>query len=279
MRRLTFASLRSLFGITDEQAMGRVQTQGDERAFAQLVSRWQGPLQRLCTRMTGDPHCGEDLTQETFARVFARRKEYQPTAKFSTWLWRIALNLSYDELRRRRRREQWAQDDTEAERLSGLEAAAASDAAPDHSLLARERGELVRQALARLPEAHRTVLVLRHYEDLKFREIAAVLELPEGTVKSRMAEALTQMGRLLQTALADPGASHPLCPAKDWGEDRGETNKNGPPLPSPLLHRMEEREKSRSLTRPDGTPGLPASGGCASQDLKMHHEPKESLTL
>src|SRR2546423_3638953 len=207
MRRPPFVSLRSLFGITDEQAMWRVQKEGDERAFAQIVSRWEGPIQRLCTRMTGDSHCGEDLAQETFARVFARRKEYQPTAKFSTWLWRIALNLSYDELRRRRRREQWALDNTGAERLSGLETTATSEPAPDHSLIVQERGELVRQALARLPEAYRTVLVLRHYEGLKFREIAAVLQLPEGTVKSRMAEALTQMGRLLPTALAAPSTN------------------------------------------------------------------------
>src|SRR5882672_1240881 len=135
MRRLPFASLRALFGTTDEQAMRRVQTQADERAFAQLGARWQGPIQRLCTRMTGDPHCGEDLAQETFVRMFARRKEYQPTARFSTWLWRIALNLSYDELRRRRRREQWALDDPGAETPSGLEATAAPDTAPDNSLI------------------------------------------------------------------------------------------------------------------------------------------------
>jgi len=248
MPRLPFASLRSLFGITDEQAMGRVQTHADERAFAQLVSRWQGPIQRLCTRMTGDPHCGEDLAQETFVRMFARRKEYQPTARFSTWLWRIALNLSYDELRRRRRREQWALNDLEVETPSGLDATAAPDAAPDNSLIAREQGELVRLALARLPETFRTVLVLRHYEELKFREIAAVLELPEGTVKSRMAEALTQMGRLLQTEFTDPSASS---------------------------------LKSRPQSNPKSQGGVDArrSGGCVSKDLKTHHEPKESLTL
>src|ERR1041384_6662789 len=99
-----FASLRSLFAITDEQAMWRVQTQDDERAFAQLVRRWEGPIQRLATRVTGDAHRGQDLAQETFARVFAKRKDYQPSGRFSTWLWRISLNLCYDELRRRQRR-------------------------------------------------------------------------------------------------------------------------------------------------------------------------------
>src|ERR1051325_117055 len=134
MQRSSLASLRSLFGITDEQAMWRVQTEADERAFAALVCRWERPIQRLCTRIIGDAHCAEDLAQETFARVFARRKEYQPTGKFSTWLWRIALNLSYDELRRRQRRDEWSLEDAR-EQITVLEISAASESTPDTSLL------------------------------------------------------------------------------------------------------------------------------------------------
>jgi RNA polymerase sigma-70 factor (ECF subfamily) len=212
MRPAPFASFRSLFGITDEQAMWRVQTQDDEGAFARLVRRWEGPIQRLCVRMTGDAHRGEDLAQETFIRVFARRKDYKADGKFSTWLWRIALNLCYDELRRRRRREEAPLDDDREETVAMLETFAAPEAAPDRSLVDREEGELVRQALMRLPETYRTVLVLRHYEDLKFREIADVLEVPEGTVKSRMAEALTQMSRLLKPKLRNAGQECPANP-------------------------------------------------------------------
>jgi RNA polymerase sigma-70 factor (ECF subfamily) len=201
MRTAPFASLRSLFAISDEQAMWRVQTQDDERAFAQLVRRWEGPIQRLGARMTGDVHRGEDVAQETFARVFAKRKDYQPSGKFSTWLWRIALNLCYDELRRRQRREESSLDGM-GEAAAALEAFVAPEPPPDKSLVEQERSELVRRALMKLSEAYRTVLVLRHYENLKFREIAGVLDVPEGTVKSRMAEALTQMGRLLQPMLA-----------------------------------------------------------------------------
>lgn len=197
MRPAPFASLRSLFAITDEQAMWRVQMQDDEAAFARLVRRWEGPIQRLCARMTGDAHRAEDLAQEAFTRVFARRKDYRPNGKFSTWLWRIALNLCYDELRRRQRREETSLDD-----VSGEAESVAPGPAPDESLADRERGELVRRALMQLPETHRAVLVLRHYENLKFREIAVALEIPEGTVKSRMADALTQMSRLLKPMLA-----------------------------------------------------------------------------
>src|SRR5437879_12908093 len=98
MRTAPFASLRSLFDSSDEQAMWRVQTQDDESAFAQLVRRWQGPIQRLCGRMTGDLHRGEDVAQEAFARVFAKRKDDQPSGELPNWLWRIALNLCTAEL-------------------------------------------------------------------------------------------------------------------------------------------------------------------------------------
>jgi len=153
--------------------------------------------------MTGDAHAAQDLAQETFVRVFARRKEYQAGGKFSTWLWRIALNQCYDELRRRQRRETNTFESESGEPLGELEAFAAGDSAPDTLLAQRERSRLVRRALDKLPEIYRTVLVLRHYEDLKFREIGDVLGVPEGTVKSRMSEALSQFGRLLKTKSDD----------------------------------------------------------------------------
>ena len=201
MRTATFASLRSLFSITDEQAMWRVQTQDDERAFAQLVRRWEGPIQRLGARMTGDVHRGEDLAQETFARVFAKRKDYQPSGKFSTWLWRIALNLCYDELRRRQRREESSLDGMCGEAVAALEGFVAPEPPPDKSLVEQERSELVRRALMKLSEAYRTVLVLRHYENLKFREIAGVLDVPEGTIKTRIRDGMIR----LRDELGAPG--------------------------------------------------------------------------
>ena len=183
--------------------MWRVQRQDDEHAFAQLVRRWQGPLQRVCIRMLGDEHLGSDLAQETFVRLFAKRNEYQPDATFSTWAWRIALNLCYDELRRRTRRNEASLDETCSETIGILETFAAADPAPDQALCMREQSGSVRDALMHLPEIYRTVLILRHYEDLKFRQIADVLGVPEGTVKSRMSEALTQLGRLLRPSASN----------------------------------------------------------------------------
>jgi RNA polymerase sigma-70 factor, ECF subfamily len=186
---------------TDEEAMSRVKAHDDHREFARLVERWQRPIMNLCARMTGDLHRGEDLKQETFSRLFVKRKDYQPAGRFSTWLWRIALNVCYDELRRRERRRELggeaAEDHNEA-----LEQCVADGPGPDIRAAQLEEGELVRRALMQLPEIYRTVLILRHYEDMKLAKIAEILGIPEGTVNSRMAEALARLSRILEPQFA-----------------------------------------------------------------------------
>jgi RNA polymerase sigma-70 factor, ECF subfamily len=192
-----FDSVKSLFRMTDEQAMWRVQMHEDAHAFAQLMKRWEEPIRRLCTRLTGDVHRAEDLTQEAFTRIFTRRKDYRAGGRFSTYLWRIALNLCYDDLRRTRRRGEAFLEDQTGEEFSVIDHMA-TQPSPDTAMVQEERADMVRRALMRLPDNHRSVIVLRHYEGLKFREIAEVLEIPEGTVKSRMADGLTQLSRMLQ---------------------------------------------------------------------------------
>ena len=189
--------LKGLFTTSDEQLMWRVKLQDDAQAFASLMTRWQRPIQRLCTRMTGDSHRAEDLTQSAFARIFARREDWEPTGKFSTFLWRVALNLCHDEARRARRR---GETSLEALQEAGdwLEFAETDEPQPDAHTENLERADLVRGALQKLAPHYREVVVLRHYEQLKFREIGDVLGIAEGTVKSRMAEALTQLTRLLK---------------------------------------------------------------------------------
>src|SRR5687767_341563 len=148
-----FSMLPSLLTITDEQAMWRVKMDDDPQAFARLVERWQGPIQRLCIKMLGDAHRAEDLTQEAFVRVFARRKDYEPAGRFSTFLWRIALNLCYDELRKIKRRGESSLEERADER--GEFGFAAESAGPDLQLVEDERAEGVRRALLELPEPYR----------------------------------------------------------------------------------------------------------------------------
>ena len=209
MARSFLSSLPSLLPMSDEQTMWRVKMDDDPQAFARLVERWEKPMQRLCTRMTGDAHRGEDLAQETFARLFARRKSYEPAGKFSTFLWRIALNICYDELRKIKRRGELSLDGIDDDSAGDLRSPTfdgrpADDSAPDSQLVEHERAEAVRRALGQLTEPYRVVVVLRHYEGLKFREIGELLGIPEGTVKSRMAEALNQLNRLLNPFFSEP---------------------------------------------------------------------------
>jgi RNA polymerase sigma-70 factor (ECF subfamily) len=184
--------------ITDEEAMGRVRTSGDSEAFALLVNRWETPIRRLCVRMTGDLHRGEDLSQETFARVFASRASYDASHRFSTWLWRIAINLCYENGRRLKL--------TEPIDVQHL-ADGGSD--PHDHVVAAERAACVRSALGRLSDAQRAVVVLREYENLKFREIADVLDLPEGTVKWHMGQAMQQLARDLKATFDDEAQPKP----------------------------------------------------------------------
>ena len=195
MGKLSF--LLPLIPMTDEQAMWRVQTTDDNAAFSQLVQRWEQPILRLCARMTGNLHQAEDLKQEAFTRIFVRRKDFRQGSRFSTWLWRIALNLCYDELRKRKRHREFSIEDGVDDAGYGGEQAS-DEASPDSRLATREECELVRCALLRLPEAHRAVLVLRYCEGLKMREIADILEIPETTASSRIAVGLAQITRLLE---------------------------------------------------------------------------------
>src|SRR5207249_117931 len=211
MLKKTFEGLSSLFSMTDEQAMWRARSTADLHAFGLLVERWRKRIYNLCFRMTGNVHTAEDLTQEVFVRIFDRRRSFDPSHRFSSWLWRIALNLCYDELRRLQRRHEFsldADDDTgEGTRTVRLEVIDPST--PHARVQQQEEAELVRAALLQLPEIYRTVLVLRHYENLKLREIAEVLEIPDGTVNSRMAEGLARLTKLLEPKFGKKAAPSP----------------------------------------------------------------------
>ncbi|MBL9135969.1 MAG: sigma-70 family RNA polymerase sigma factor [Verrucomicrobiales bacterium] len=188
--------------MTDEQAMWRVQMHNDSQAFAEIVRRWETPLRRLGVRLLGDVHRAEDVVQEAFARVFSHRRDFEPGCRFSTWVWRITINLCHDELRRRQRRPEsaWPAEDVEdvdAERSTAPEWVA-DRPGPDEAVEHLERAEAVRRAVLRLPEPYRVVVALRHYEGLRFHEVAAILDIPEGTVKSRVAEALDRLEVMLR---------------------------------------------------------------------------------
>lgn len=193
---------RAPFVLSDEEAMLQVQRSGDHRAFGLIMRRWERRIRRLCTRMTGDQHRAEELAQEAFMRLYERAAAYRHGARVSTFLWRVAVNLCLDELRRPGRRMVAL---PEEDGPGAGQVPPAPTPTPAAAASERERAERVRDALAHLPEHYRAVVVLRHYEGLKFRQVAEVLDIPEGTVKSRMAEALDRLAVLLGP-LAPEGA-------------------------------------------------------------------------
>jgi len=168
---------------------------GHSDSLGVLVARWEAPLLRFVSRMVDRPDDARDVCQETFLRILDKADAFRDGARFSTWMYQIALNLCRDQSRRKRR---WG-------RLmiappADESAAPHEHAAPDSletnpaaALQDTERRGAVRRALSGLPREQREVLLLKEYEGLKFREIAEVLGVPESTVKSRMYAGLDAM--------------------------------------------------------------------------------------
>ncbi|HEY9284089.1 MAG TPA: sigma-70 family RNA polymerase sigma factor [Pyrinomonadaceae bacterium] len=167
--------------------------EGDESAFAELVRRYRGQITNYAYRVVGDYETAVDLAQETFLRVFRAAERYQSSYAFSTYIYRIATNLAISELRKRKRqrlvsltgffqpREQGG-DDCELD---------PADLRPlaDTTLVDDERRQAVARAIATLPEKYRVPLVLRDVEERSYEEIARILDMSEGTVKSRISRA------------------------------------------------------------------------------------------
>jgi RNA polymerase sigma-70 factor (ECF subfamily) len=172
---------------------------GDATAFAALVRRWQQPMARFLTHLLGRSGPVPDLCQEVFLRLYHAGPRYRESGSFSTWLYRIALNVARDAGRRQRR------DFTP---LANGEPPAN---APSPATLCerRELAGLVSRAVAELPEPLRLLLVLRHYQDMTFEEIARLTSTPASTLKSRFAAALVRLRDRLHQLGCDQEDSFP----------------------------------------------------------------------
>jgi RNA polymerase sigma-70 factor (ECF subfamily) len=178
----------------DEADLIRRWQDGDADAFGAVVRRWQRPVARFLARLVGPDAAVADLTQEVFLRAHRAINRYREAGTFSTWLYRIALNLARDAGRKARR----------APSPLPAEVPAAGTTEPWER---RELTDAVSLALAELPAALREVLVLRHYEDLNFEQMARLLGVPASTLKSRFAVALRRVrDRLTELGFGDGGA-------------------------------------------------------------------------
>jgi len=150
--------------------------EGDEAAFDQLFRRWAGPLLRYLERMLGDSAMAEELVQEAFFRVHRARHRYEPRARFSTWLYRIATNLALNELKRPRRRHVHEEEGQVVLRGTGPQV--------DEEVATRRLGARVESELEKLPERQRMALWLSAAEGHSYAEVASILDTTEKSVKA-----------------------------------------------------------------------------------------------
>ncbi len=185
--------------------MGRV-AEGDERAFTELVRRYQGRVTNLVSRVLNDREASDDLAQEVFVRVFVHRRNYRRGSKFSTWLFTIAANLAKNEIRRRVRRRNWFSLDA-LQDLVGDSAIQLADhkEGQEVSLQREQLQRAVGRAIAAVPEKYRLALVLRDIEGFAYEEIGQMLNIPGGTVRSRINRARGMLKRKLQPLLRKEG--------------------------------------------------------------------------
>jgi RNA polymerase sigma-70 factor, ECF subfamily len=170
---------------------------GDEAAWEELVRTHTRKVYALCYRFTGQSSEAQDLTQEVFLRVFRTVKTFRSAeGSFSTWLTRVTRNLLIDHYRRTR---QDRVTDSIEEQLPMLEVeGAATPARPDQAIAGREASEILQATLQKLSPDLREAVILRDLQEMEYREIASVLGIPEGTVKSRINRGRAELARLLR---------------------------------------------------------------------------------
>ncbi len=189
---------------TDEELVAR-SVRGDADSFNELILRWERPIYALAYRTIGREEDARDVCQETFLRAFRALPAFRGQAKFSSWLYRIALNLCRDWLRRERRAP-LTQFDDNADPFEALAAAEPSESIED--LVARRELTLaVERVMARLPDEQRTAIVLKEYHGLTFQEIADLMSCPLSTVKTRLYQGLAVLRRDLAADQSRPRVS------------------------------------------------------------------------
>jgi RNA polymerase sigma-70 factor (ECF subfamily) len=186
---------------SDDELMQEVK-RDNISAFDILVRRWEHKLFNFIYKITGNFEITKDIRQEVLLRVYKSAKRYRSEGQFQTWLYRIAVNYSLDELKKLKRHRFFPltifhqQEDGESMLIDSV--LTDPNQKPDESLQQDEIAKHVQDALRSLPEEQRIVIVLRHYEDLKLHEIASILNCPLGTVKSRIRLGSEQLRGMLK---------------------------------------------------------------------------------
>jgi RNA polymerase sigma-70 factor (ECF subfamily) len=190
----------SISGAEQDVRWMRLVARGDVDAFRSLIEVHQARVVGTVARMLGDDVDSEDIAQQVFIRVWRSAARYTPTAKFTTWLFKITRNLVFNELRRRKRHPVTPLQQEEQDHF--FQPADAGGMPPDASLLDSELNDAVQLAIDALPETQRLAIILRRYEEMPYEEIGQVLGLSVPAVKSVLFRARAELRERLKRYLA-----------------------------------------------------------------------------
>lgn len=159
---------------------------GDQTAFEDIVSFYQHKIYQHCYRMLGNRHEAEDIAQEAFIRAYVNIHTFDVNRKFSTWLYRIATNLTIDRIRKRKPDYYLDAEITGTEGLNMYSQLSADNRLPEEEAESMELQRYIHHEIASLPTKYRGIIILRYLEDFSLKEISEIMDIPLGTVKTRI---------------------------------------------------------------------------------------------
>jgi len=171
---------------------------GNTQIFSRLIDNYKNMVYNLAYRMSNSPHEAEDISQEAFLRAYQSLARFNPSYKFSTWLYQITLNIIRDKFKRKEIDYVSLDTPVETDDSEFYRQPADLTNNPEQIIVQQEDSQTIQQAILSLPLKYREVLVLRHLQDLSYIEIANILKLPQGTVKIRLYRAREQLKKILE---------------------------------------------------------------------------------
>jgi len=159
---------------------------GDQNAFGDIIEIYKDKVFQICYRMLGNRHEAEDIAQEAFIRAYVNIQRFNIELKFSTWLYRIATNLCIDRIRKKKPDYYLDAEVPGTDGLNMYSQIAADGRLPEDDVESLELQAMIQLEISKLPEKYRSVIVLKYIEELSLNEISEILELPLGTVKTRI---------------------------------------------------------------------------------------------
>lgn len=172
---------------------------GDQNAFGEVVEIYKDKVFQLCYRMLGNRHEAEDMAQEAFIRAYVNIHSFNIKLKFSTWIYRIATNLCIDRIRKKKPDFYLDAEVAGTEGLNMYSQIASDTALPEDEVESLELHDTIQKEILLLPEKYRTVIVLKYIEELSLKEIGEILDMPIGTIKTRIHRGREALRKQLST--------------------------------------------------------------------------------